>query len=129
MLAIRNLHREASGAVDVSTDLDVHHGFSKSVTATEESHVQAIIETILHHENPFSVSPASVNLHNIVTKVVMPQELANQLLSVVEVCTAKYDQFHTDRLVQKSSTIFDTIHRTNLKTFETSKNLSSKGAS
>ena len=92
MLAICNLQREVSGTIQERSDLDVHHRFSKAETVTEDAHVQAIINTILHHENPFQTSTGNDSLHNSL----MPQEIAEQLLNVIEIGISKYDIFQNE---------------------------------
>ena len=120
-------HRDVGGVAEVGSDPDVHHGFDETEIATDKAHVQIIIDIILNHGNPFEVPSSKINLHNIFTKVLLPQETEDQLLSMMEIGISKYDNFLQERLIEKSKTIFDTIHRTNQKTFGSSQTQTSKG--
>ena len=48
----------------------------------------------------------------------MPSEIRDNLLNFNKNSSRKYEAFQTERIVTKQISLFDTIHRTNLKTFK-----------
>ena len=114
MLAKSNLFRELCG---VSSNVSEEHVISKAKIATVKKKVQAIIATIERNENPFQFVPGQVKLHNILTQVVMPNDIRSQLLSVIATGTKAYETLRKECFVEESVRFSSTIHRTNLKTF------------
>ena len=55
-------------------------------------------------------------LHNILTQEIVTKEIRDSLLEFDERSKEKYETFRNERIVMKHKSIFDTIHRTNLKT-------------
>lgn len=116
MLAICNVQRELSGFKTNSYDIAVNHEFSHSETVVRERNVQAILTFMGTLENPFA-SAVEPNLHNIITKEVMPEVISNQVLGVIEIVCTAFVKFRKERLVEKSIRFSEPIHRTNLRTF------------
>jgi len=117
MLAITNLHRELAGIGCSSNELEVNRAFSKAGTEFAESNVQAILNVIERNENPFQIPPKEKRLHNIMTKEVVPDDVRDQLLNVERIRNDSYQKLWSERFLERTHSIFDTIHRTNLKTF------------
>ena len=116
MLAVSNLHREVSGSKPGGQELS--HEFTTADTDADEKKVQAMTSFIEGNENPFRVLPTGeAKLHNILTQEIMTEEIRSQILSVKEIGAKKYSEFRRERFVMKSKRLSDTIHRTNLKTF------------
>ena len=118
MMAVNHLHRSLTGVRNTTHEMMVNHEFSKHETECGEQNVQAIINYILVHENPFLLSPRDRRLHNILTQDVMTPEITKDLLEALDIGRKKYIAFRHERLVLKNTEIRETIHRSNLKTFK-----------
>ena len=123
MLAVVNLHRKVSGVITPSTELLVNHEFNLPATRTSEALIQDMIHYIKEHGNPVTLpekrdSDKPIILHNIITQEVMPSEIRDNLLNFNKNSSRKYETFRTERIVTMQRSIFDTIHRSNLKTFK-----------
>ena len=85
--------------------------------------IEDMIGYIKEHDNPMT-SSAQKNkddpqtLYNIISQEVMPQEIRDDLLKFDATCTTLYETLWSERFVTKQRSIFDTIHRKNLKTFK-----------
>ena len=82
-----------------------------------------MIGYIKEHDNPVTSSAQKSKddlqiLHNIISQEVMPQEMRDDLLKFYATCTTLYETFPSERFVTKQRSIFDTIHKKNLKTFK-----------
>ena len=82
-----------------------------------------MIGYIKEHDNPVTSSAQRSKddlqiLHNIISQEVMPQEMRDYLLKFYATCTTLYETFPSERFVTKQRSIFDTIHKKNLKTFK-----------
>lgn len=119
MLAVVNVQREISGISTPSRELLVNHEFNVPATQTSESLVEEMIQYIKHHENPVITTDEDEekkSLHNILTQEIMSTEIRNNLLQFESNSRTKYETYRTERFITKQRSIFDTIHRTNLKT-------------
>ena len=126
MLAVVNMQHQISGIITPSTELHVNHEFNLPATRTSEVLIESIIQYIKQHENPVTLSTGGVsdeqyNLHNILTQAVMSSEICKGLLNFISNSTTQYKTFWKERLVMKQRSIFDTIHRMNMKTFKSLK--------
>lgn len=123
MLAVINLQRQVSGVVTPSTELIVNHEFNLSATRSSEVLIQDMIEYVKEHDNPMTLPGEGdkEKLHNILTQEIMTKEIRDNLLEFGARSTKKYETFRNERIVMKHRSIFDTIHRTNLKTFKSMK--------
>ena len=131
MLAVTNLQREISGVATARAELIVNHEFNQPATQRSEAMIKDVIVYINKHENPVSVPKEKdyenhLILHNIISQEVMSVEVRNNLLKFDENSNKKYETFRRERFVTKQKSIFDTIHRTNLKTFKSMKFVKSK---
>ena len=61
------------------------------------------------------------SLHNVLSQVVMSSEICENLLKFSANSMTNYEAFQTERIVTKKKSIFETIHKTNLKIFESTK--------
>ena len=82
-----------------------------------------MIGYIKEHDNPVTSSAQKSKddlqiLHNIISQEVMPQEMRDDLLNFYATCITLYETFPSERFVTKQRSIFDTIHKKNLKTFK-----------
>ena len=65
-------------------------------------------------------------LHNLVTKEVMTEEIRNDVLNASEKGKKKYEIFHSERFINKTFKLSETVYRTNLKTMISIRNKSKK---
>lgn len=118
MLAVSNLHRNVSGSRPFNFELIVSHEFNKAETDADEMKIKDILTYVQSHENPFTVEERKEKkLHNILTQEIMPDVVREQLLCLQDIGAEKYGTFRNERLINKTKRLSDTIHRTNLQTF------------
>ena len=92
ILAISNLHRELSG-INKDQYKMVINAFNRSETQMSERNVQAILNVIEAHENPFKQNSDQAQLHNILTQEVMTEEIRNHILRAIEIGTDAYKNY------------------------------------
>jgi len=106
-----------------STVLTVGHEFNISAMLNSESLVRDVIEYIKQNENAVAMPEADVELeqpllHNILTQEIVLSEIRVDLLNFKTKSGNLYDKFRRERLVTKEKSLFDPIHRNNLKTLK-----------
>ena len=126
MLAVVNIQWQISGVSVPSTELTVGHEFNISATLNSEQLARDVIEYIKQNENPAGVFSAGIQveqpkLHNILTQEIVSSEIRDDLLNFKTKSSDFYDKFRRERLVKKEKSLFDPIHRNNLKTFKSMK--------
>ena len=118
LMAVNQTFRQVTGVQLNNTELTVNHSFSRRQTQENESKVDKMIAYILNYENPFEVKQTTeLELHNFLTRAIMPDEIQDSLLSVPETGLNLYNKFSKERLVEKTKRLSDTINRNNVKTF------------
>ena len=117
-LAINNLGRHLSGAEFDNRELIVHHKFTEAETLRQEKIVKDMITFIISHENPLMLCPET-RLHHIFTQEILHEDVRNDLLSVFQTGGDLYVEFRKNRFIERKEKVSDTIHRKNLKTFNT----------
>jgi len=60
-------------------------------------------------------------LHNILTQEIVSSDIRDDLLNFKTKSSNLYDKFRRERLVTKEKSLFDPVHRNNLKTFKSMK--------
>ena len=124
MIAVSSLHRELSGSKPFYHELTVNHEFSDAETKARESNVRDMMEYIELYENPFQITEGTEkHLHNIISQEVMPSEVRESLLSVESKGSQLYNSFRKERFTKRTKKLSDTIHRNNIKTFQTIKSV------
>jgi hypothetical protein len=118
MLAVSNLHREVSGAKGNTYELAANHEFSTYQTESRENKICDMVSLISAHENPFVMPCHQPTLHNIMTQEIMTEEIRNDLLDIRDNAMGIYKSFRRDRFITKQASLSSTIHRNNLKTFQ-----------
>lgn len=118
MLAISSLHWEMSGVTTSAYDFVVNHKFNKTETVSGETNVQAIMGVTENNENPFQVAPVEVELHNILTQVLLTEDIHTQLLNIKDMGSSAYSVLRKQHLVKMWVRLSATIHRTNLQIFQ-----------
>ena len=118
MLSVVNLFRNVSGVGTLNTELHLKSEFRAPVTKALNGMVNDMITYIKENENPATSSP-NQKLHNILTQEVATEDIKNDLLQFQHNSVVLYETFRTERFITKHRSLFDTIHRNNLKTFKT----------
>jgi len=126
MLAVVNVQWQISGVSVPSTELTVGHEFNISAMLNSEALVCVVIEYIKHNENPVAMPETDVELkqpllHNILTQEIASSEICDDLLNFKTKSSNLYDKLRRERFVTKEKSLFDPIHRNNLKTFKSMK--------
>ena len=79
-----------------------------------------MIKYVLSIENPTCVSGNTERrLHNNLTQEILPNDISQDLKNVFQIGTALYKDFRIKRFLDKTEKLSDTIHRRNLKNFNT----------
>ena len=100
-----------------------HHNLSASIVAREDKGVQQLIAAIKSFTNPFSVSKDSasnIDLYNLVTKVVMSEEIKNDLRQQSEIGRKLFNTFVDERLKTGKVNLWSTMKKRKLKTWKSS---------
>lgn len=120
LLAISNVYRDISGVNTSNSELSLHHEFNNSETQKNEDSVRAMVAYVASYANPFMMqdTEGGKTLHNILTRESVPSEVAVKLLQFQNIGAELYTSFRDKRFINKSSTIWDVIHRQNLPTFQ-----------
>lgn len=81
----------------ISTDSKkIHHDLSPAAMKQEEKDVKTLTDTIRNFSNPFS--NGATDLFNIVTKVVMPDAIKNDMLQQEEIGKKLLKTFVEERI-------------------------------
>lgn len=120
MLAVDNFHREVSG-FNIEDEVELNHNVSDSETESGERNVQLLIDFILKHEDPFQTKFRMTELHNIITKEVVSDDVSVEILNMGKIGSDIYLKLRQERYIDKSRKVSDTIHRANIKGFHTMK--------
>jgi hypothetical protein len=118
LLSISNLQRELAGTCSRVGDI-LNHELNDAATVSTERNVQALLSIISKRGNPFSTERHDGRLQNIMTKVVVVDEVRQDILNVMNIGSDAYEKLRTDRFIKKMAKLSDTIHRTNMKTLKT----------
>ena len=124
MMAVLNFQRQISGVTLAATELHFKQEFNQPATRASEAIIQNMMKYMEEHENPVTFPTSDdkpVVLHNIVTQEIASKEVCYNLLQFETNSSKLYEAFRTERFVTKTRTIFDTIHRNNVKTFKSNK--------
>ena len=98
-----------------------HHNLSTAVVAREDKVVEQLIAAIKSFTNPFPVSKDSASnndLHNLVTKVVMSEEIQNDLCQQSEIGRKLFNTFVDERLKKGKVNLWSTMKKRELKTWK-----------
>ena len=91
------LSKEAKDIARLSSMLQTHHhGLSKSIVARHDRNIQELISAIRGFTNPFTEE--AKELHNIVTKAVMPEGVRQDLISEPDIGTNLAEKFIAEHL-------------------------------
>ena len=117
MPAVVNLYRDISGIVTHNTELLVNAEFSFPATKALNAMVTDMIIYVKANENPATCG-SNQKLHNILTQEVATETIRQDLLQFETNSAQLYQNFRSERFIDREKTLFDTIHRRNLKTFK-----------
>ena len=121
---LARLSSEAKSMAGVSLHTpEQHHTLSAAIVAREDKGVQQLIAAIKSFTNPFSVSKDSASnndLYNLVTKVVMSEEIKNDLCQQSEIGRKLFNTFVDERLKTGKVNLWSTMKKRKLKTWKSS---------
>ena len=93
-----------------------HHNHMPAVLSREDN-IKALIETIETFTNPFA--DESSDLFNLVTKVVLPDNIKTDLCSQAAIGQALFDAFVKERIQSEKVNIWSTMKKRKLTTWKT----------
>ena len=121
---LARLSSEAKSMAGVSLHTpEQHHNLCAAIVAREDKGVQQLIAAIKSFTNPFSVSKDSASnndLYNLVTKVVMSEEIKNDLCQQSEIGRKLFNTFVDERLKTGKVNLWSTMKKRKLKTWKSS---------
>ena len=124
-----NLANQAKNMAAVASKSHTrHHSDTLAVLSREDKNVQMLTETIEKFSNPFTEE--GQDLFNIVTKVVMPDSIKEDICDQPIIGQRLFDTFVTERIKTGKINIWSTIKKRKLGTWKTNAkkiNISTKG--
>ena len=121
---LARLSSEAKSMAGVSLHTpEQHHTLSAAIVAREDKGVQQLVAAIKSFTNPFSVSKYSASnndLYNLVTKVVMSEEIKNDLCQQSEIGRKLFNTFVDERLKTGKVNLWSTMKKRKPKTWKSS---------
>ena len=112
----KNFHKLYTKVQNTTQETRDHHESSISTPNCREVQVQFILEYIGTKWSLFSIDESPI-LQNITTKVVVTDEIRNDVLSAVAMGKNKYMSLQHERFVLKTVRLSSSISRRNLKTW------------
>lgn len=118
MIAVGSYNREQIGSKPFNHELTINHEFRQPETEAREANITNMLQYIQLYVNPFRVAATTgIKLHNIINQEVINEEVGENVLNVEAKGLLQYTEFRRDYFLNKSKKLTDTIHRNNLKTF------------
>ena len=93
-----------------------HHHHSAAVLTREDKNIHTLINTIETFINPFT--DEGTDVYNLVTKVVMPEKIKNDLCSQNVIGQTLFDTFVKERIQSRKINIWDTMKKRKLCTWK-----------
>ena len=94
-----------------------HHTLSASVISREEKNIEKLVATMENFTNPFIEQ--SNDLFNLVTKVVMPSKVKEDLLEQSEIGQKLFETFVKDRIQTGQINLWSPMKKRKLQTWKT----------
>jgi len=94
-----------------------HHALTASVLCREEKSIEQLLTTMESFTNPFTQN--SSDLFNLVTKVVMPEKVKNDLCKQSEIGQNLYQRFVKDRIQSGKFNLWSPMKKQKLQTWKT----------
>ncbi|KAK3708724.1 hypothetical protein QZH41_004431 [Actinostola sp. cb2023] len=94
-----------------------HHALTVSVLCREEKSIEQLLTTMESFTNPFTQN--SSDLFNLVTKVVMPEKVKNDLCKQSEIGQNLYQRFVKDRIQSGKFNLWSPMKKQKLQTWKT----------
>ena len=114
---LARLAEEANDMAGVSTKLqDQHHNLTAAVLSREEKNISKLTTTIASFTNPFTQSEDC--LFNLVSKVVMPEEIKLDLCAQRTEGDKLFRTFVTKRIQEGSENLWSPMKKRNLQTWK-----------
>ena len=114
MLSISNTFRELTNANLGFRETDLHHEFGGKANKDLHQCVLRIIEFIRSRGNPY-LDINHCKLYNFSTGESMPDDICEQRLIFFNNGLEHYKQFRSERFIDKSKRLSDTIKKVNVK--------------
>lgn len=119
---LAKLAEEAKGMAGLSQDNPRrHHSLSTAVLAQEEKNVMKLAENIKSFTNPFEApdySTSNTDLYNVVTKVVMPDNIKNDLCHQSKIGREMFTSFVEERIKTGKKNLWATMKKRKLLTWK-----------
>ncbi|KAJ8671942.1 hypothetical protein QAD02_003201 [Eretmocerus hayati] len=97
-------------------EFKTHHENNDSTSGSLENSVSRIVAFIDERVNPFQ--SGNQPLRNIVTAELVHPDIVERLLSVFEIGCDMYNQFRSERIIDKDTALSATIHHSKLPSFK-----------
>ena len=114
MADIHRLDKEYTGCIAGEGEVFIHHLSSSKITRCHENSVREMMDVFEKYGNPLS-NDTPYTLHNFVTKQAMSDGIRHDLLHYIEIGERRYITFRKERIVDKTTELYKTIHRANLR--------------
>ena len=112
-----NLAEQAKGMAGVASKIQTrHHHHTTAVLSREDKNVKALMDTIETFTNPFAEE--SLDLFNLVTKVVMPDKVKEDLCNQTAIGQTLFDTFVKERIQSEKVNIWSTMKKQKLCTWK-----------
>lgn len=108
--------KEMAGTTSMNEDAH-HHTLSNSVISREEKNIEQLVKTIENFTNPFIQE--NDELFNLVTKVVVPEKVKNDLLGQSDIGQKLFENFVKDRIQCGKMGIWSRMKKRKLQTWKT----------
>jgi hypothetical protein len=106
-----------AGAI-ASDDISIHHhSLTVSVKSCEEKNIEQLLTTMENFTNPFSQE--GDQLFNLVTKVVMPDQVKKDLMEQTDIGQYLFGVFVKDRIQTGTVNIWEPMKKRKLQTWKT----------
>jgi hypothetical protein len=97
----------------------LHHKLCGQKTLAFDKNVAQLLDFILQHQNPLSVTTVNVSLYNILTHEMVSTNLQAWLLQGLEISEKIYLEHQNERFVQSTVKLSGTISKVMLPRFDT----------
>ncbi|MES9880238.1 MAG: hypothetical protein ABW185_05080 [Sedimenticola sp.] len=93
-----------------------HHGLSKALLARHEKNIQKLTATLVNFTNPFAAE--GVDLYNLVTKLVAPEQIKVDLCQHDEIGRKLFESFVADRIQNDVTNLWSPMKKRKLATWK-----------
>ena len=108
--------KEMAGTASMNEDTH-HHALTNSVISREEKNIEQLVKNIENFTNPFIQE--NDELFNLVTKVVVPEKVKNDLLGQSDIGQKLFENFVKDQIQSGKMGIWSRMKKRKLQTWKT----------